>query len=232
MGRLRACGLTVGIGPGGGLTVLPKEKVTPIHDKWISDYKEDMLTALRKEAPPASPPHAISDQLPEVPGTPGAPTRLVLPNTTQVPNAVLDWWLAELGNAELRVLLYLMRRTYGFQRSADAVSLTQLSGGISAADGRRLDRGTGLHRKTVIAALEALEGRGLVERVRSVQGHYGHGVNVYRVRVEALAPPHAAEHAGGGTIAACAAPSGSNAPRYTKRLVDETRPGSGSKAPT
>ena len=48
--------------------------------------------------------------------------RLLLPNTTQVPNVVLDRWMASMTEAEIKVVLYVVRRTYGFRRTSDRIS--------------------------------------------------------------------------------------------------------------
>lgn len=43
------------------------------------------------------------------------PHSKILPNTTQVPNVVLDEWLARLSDVELRVLLVVIRQTLGWE---------------------------------------------------------------------------------------------------------------------
>lgn len=85
-----------------------------------------------------------------------------LPNTTQVPNHFLDFIASGLKPGELRVALYIIRRTYGFQKEQDYVSLSQLTRGIVRRDGTRQDTGTGLTRASVVAAVEGLERRGLL----------------------------------------------------------------------
>jgi len=40
-----------------------------------------------------------------------------VPNYTQTPNEVFDKFLSKLSHAELRVLLYIVRRTFGFHIS-------------------------------------------------------------------------------------------------------------------
>nr|MDP9472985.1 replication protein [Chloroflexota bacterium] len=52
--------------------------------------------------------------------------------------------MPQLSDAELRVLLYIVRRTFGFKREADAISLSQMVSGITTREGQVLDRGTGL----------------------------------------------------------------------------------------
>ena len=48
------------------------------------------------------------------------------PNTTQVPDAFFDVVAPELSEAELRVALYIIRRTFGFKKDTDNISLRQM----------------------------------------------------------------------------------------------------------
>ena len=57
-------------------------------------------------------------------------SRALIPNSTQIPDVILDHWMAELSGAELKVLLYIARRTYGFGRDSDHISLNQIACGI------------------------------------------------------------------------------------------------------
>jgi hypothetical protein len=50
----------------------------------------------------------------------GCSGRLLLPNTTQVPKVVLDRWMASMTGAEIKVVLYVVRRAYGFRRTRTA----------------------------------------------------------------------------------------------------------------
>lgn len=90
----------------------------------------------------------------------------LLPNTTQIPNVVLDQWMPHLSHAELRIVLYVARRTYGFGKEADAISLKQMCDGITKKDGTVLDEGTGLSRSGVIKACASLEAKGVLMKVR------------------------------------------------------------------
>jgi len=89
------------------------------------------------------------------------------PTTPPVPDEIFDEWLAVLGHAELRVLLYIVRRTFGFdKRSGDTISYRQFTEGIVTRDGRVLDQGCGVSNRTNLSkALKRLEARGLVRRV-------------------------------------------------------------------
>lgn len=90
--------------------------------------------------------------------------RSLIPNSTQVPDVILDRWMAALSGAEFKVLMYVARRTYGFGKDADRISLSQLARGIRRRDGSRLDCGTGLSRSGVKAACNGLIARGLLVR--------------------------------------------------------------------
>jgi len=83
-------------------------------------------------------------------------------NYTQIPNAVIDEYMAGLSGAEFKVLAYIARRTFGFHRESARVSVAQLAGGLVGRDGRRLDEGTGLSRAQVFVAVKGLEEKGLV----------------------------------------------------------------------
>src|SRR3712207_6398095 len=78
------------------------------------------------------------------------------PNTTQVPDQYLDELLPLLSGAELKVLLYIPRRTFGFKKSSDNISLSQMLNGIRTQDGRILDYGVGLTKKTLLQMIKSL----------------------------------------------------------------------------
>jgi phage replication O-like protein O len=88
------------------------------------------------------------------------------PNTTPVPDVLFDELLLQLDNAELRVLLYIIRRTYGFKKSSDDISIGQMVDGITRRDGTVLDRGAGLARTSVKQAI-----RGLLEKTIIIRRH-------------------------------------------------------------
>src|ERR671918_242761 len=79
------------------------------------------------------------------------------PNYTPVPDELFDEQLPDLSGAELKVLLYVIRRTFGFKRDKDTISLSQMLNGLRSRDGRRLDRGVGLSKKTLLLAINSLE---------------------------------------------------------------------------
>lgn len=81
---------------------------------------------------------------------------LLIPNNTQIPNIIFDKLMYRLGDAEFRVLMYICRRTYGFQRQSDQISYSQFVSGIIKKDGTRLDGGCGVGKNAVSLALKSL----------------------------------------------------------------------------
>ena len=77
------------------------------------------------------------------------------PTTTPVPDELFDDLMADLSEAELKVVLYIIRRTWGFKKAVDAIDLDQLEHGIMKKDGQRLDRGTGLSRRASLTPSRA-----------------------------------------------------------------------------
>ena len=128
--------------------------------------------------------------------TPAAFDGFASPNFTQVPDELFDVLMPQLSDAELRVLLYIVRRTFGFKRDTDAISLSQMVSGITTREGQVLDRGTGLSKATVARGLAGLRVKGVIlaERRSSVQR--GHEATTYHLRFKAassginqLSPP-------------------------------------------
>ena len=136
------------------------------------------------------------------------PLGLSVPNSFQCPNAVVDELLPELTGSELKVLLYIVRRTFGFQKDSDNISLSQMLNGITTREGQVLDRGAGIKdKKTVLAAIRSLEERGIIstERRRSIEK--GDEPTTYRLNLlsatqEGKTPPPVGEkpHQGGGGV--------------------------------
>lgn len=84
------------------------------------------------------------------------------PNYTQVPNELFDQLLPHLNEGELKVLLYIIRRTFGFGRQSDNISLSQMVEGLVTSDGRRLDSGVGLSKSSVARALQGLTAKEII----------------------------------------------------------------------
>ncbi len=91
------------------------------------------------------------------------------PNYTQTPNDLFDRLLPLLKESELKVLLAIMRKTFGWHKIRDAISITQLM------------KMTGLARETVIDASKSLQLNGLIKR--EVVGLPGKQNTIYELAV-------------------------------------------------
>jgi len=101
-------------------------------------------------------------------------------STTATPDWLFDDVAPELGEAPLKALLYIVRRTWGFRKSADAISLSQFQHGIITRDGRQLDKGAGVKNRTaLLRALDELEARGLIGHQDALHADGGHATTVY-----------------------------------------------------
>jgi phage replication O-like protein O len=87
--------------------------------------------------------------------------------------------MPHLSGGELKVLLYMYRRTFGFRKDSDRISLSQIAQGITTKTGRVLDQGTGLTKRHVITALKSLEKKNIIKVSRTVDETGLHAVNTY-----------------------------------------------------
>jgi hypothetical protein len=108
------------------------------------------------------------------------------PTTTPVPDEVFDVLMPQLSGAELKVLLYICRRTFGFKKESDSISLHQIAHGITTRDGRVLDGGTGLCIPSVTAAVQSLEEKGIIVREKRQSVEKGCEATIYSLK---FAPP-------------------------------------------
>ena len=111
------------------------------------------------------------------------PTRK--PNTTDVPNEILDFWMPKLKESELKVLLYVVRKTYGYKgkEDGDFISLSQLLNGVKKKDGSYQDKGTGLGRTAILSAINILEDVGLIKVVRGREKEGYRTTNFYKLAI-------------------------------------------------
>jgi len=93
--------------------------------------------------------------------------RIQAPTYTMTPNDLFDHWLPHLGEAELKVLLVIMRKTFGWHKKRDRISITQLS------------KITGLLRETVINATKSLQSKGVI--IKDVVGPNGNQETYYEL---------------------------------------------------
>ena len=96
---------------------------------------------------------------------------ILVPSAFQVPNEIIDnGWLRELGGAEVKVLLYIIRKTFGYNKIAgDQIPLSQIV------------EGTGLSRQSALSAIAVLEACKLIRVVRGKSADGTKTVNFYKL---------------------------------------------------
>jgi hypothetical protein len=104
------------------------------------------------------------------------------PNYTIVPDELFDELLTELTGAELKALLYIIRRTFGFKKDADSISLAQMMNGITTHDGHTFDRGAGLSKPTLLQALRSLQAKNIITTERRRSAQRGDEPTVYQLK--------------------------------------------------
>lgn len=82
-----------------------------------------------------------------------------IPNSFQVPNALVDQLMATMGAADLKCYLTIVRKTVGWQKPSDRISITQFM------------RITGLSNRAVITACANLESIGLITVTKDEHGN-------------------------------------------------------------
>src|SRR2546423_10454964 len=105
------------------------------------------------------------------------------PNYTPVPDELFDEQLADLSGAELKVLLYIIRRTFGFKKPSDNISLNQICRGIVTKGGDVLDRGTGLSQQSVLNALKGLIQKKAIIATKRVSKEKGNEPTCYTLNI-------------------------------------------------
>ena len=96
----------------------------------------------------------------------------LIPNSTQLPNILLDKVIPLIPEAEARCLLYICRRTFGFQKDSDRISFSQFISGIKDRRGNVLDYGAGLARASVAKGLKNLHEAGAISIRANTKGNY------------------------------------------------------------
>ena len=94
-------------------------------------------------------------------------SKLLIPNSTQVPNVLLDKVMPLLPAGPLKVLLVIARFTYGFQKGSDKIGFKQLG------------KATGLSRRSAIEAVKFLG-----ELIHVKPGGPGKGANEYSLNLD------------------------------------------------
>jgi hypothetical protein len=116
------------------------------------------------------------------------------PNSTLVPDVVFDRLLTRLGEAELKALLYIIRRTFGFKKDRDPVSFNQFLRGIITKDGEVQDEGCGIRDRTTLSkALQSLEQKGIIQSEKSKDERGENITTIYSLRFRKTSKGEAGE---------------------------------------
>lgn len=111
------------------------------------------------------------------------------PNTTPVPDIIFDRFLSILKEAELKALLYIVRRTFGFKKDRDPISFNQFIRGITTRDGRVLDSGCGIKDRTTLSkALKSLEAMGIIASDKGIDERGENATTIYCLRFKTERP--------------------------------------------
>lgn len=94
-----------------------------------------------------------------------------IPNSSAIPNVLFDYWMVILSPAEFKVLMCIARKTYGWHKNTDLISLKQI------------EKMTGLHRSGIIKNVESLVERGLLNKVKSKTSDGDDAPNRYEINV-------------------------------------------------
>lgn len=108
------------------------------------------------------------------------------PQYTQIPDEFFDHVAPFLSEAELRVMLYILRRTFGWKKESDTISTSQIEGGIIKKDGTRLDHGAHVAHSTAVRAIAGLVAKGLITQEHQSSAENGNEATLYHVRMRPL----------------------------------------------
>lgn len=106
------------------------------------------------------------------------------PHYTQVPDQLFDELLPLLSGAEMKALLYICRRTFGFKKDSDNISINQMLNGIRRKDGTWLDHGAGLSKPTLLRALKGLKAKHIIVVERRQNADEGNLATNYRLNIQ------------------------------------------------
>lgn len=93
------------------------------------------------------------------------------PNTTQIPNVILDYWINKLDELEFKILLFICRKTLGWRKRKDKIAICQICEAMGKSD------------RPVRRALSRLIKFQLVNRVMNKTGYGDNAPNSYEINM-------------------------------------------------
>ena len=94
------------------------------------------------------------------------------PNTASIPNILFDYWMPRLTDGQFKVLMAIARKTYGWNKKKDSISLTQL------------EKMTGLSRKGISRIIDSLIENNLIIKVKSKTFLGDDAPNIYEINTQ------------------------------------------------
>ena len=92
------------------------------------------------------------------------------PNYSPTPNDLFDHWLPHLNESELKVILVIIRKTFGWHKIRDRISISQLQ------------QFTGLSETSILSAIKSLISKGLI--FKNTIGPNGKQQTFYELSIE------------------------------------------------
>jgi len=97
-----------------------------------------------------------------------------VPNTSSIPNIIFDYWQSRLSLGEFSVLMCIARKTYGWHKTFDRISLS------------RIEKQTGLSRYGIIKIIDSLVTIGLILKIKTKSDQGDDAANAYEINTNCL----------------------------------------------
>jgi len=131
------------------------------------------------------------------------------PNFTKLPNVLIDEWLPFLSEVETKVLLVIMRKTFGWHKTRDRISLSQL------------EEMTGALRQAVLRATKSLAEKGII--TKTVEGKMGDQQTFYDLLVNDSNNSYQCDEHTGTSVMNTPPPSVMNTPTKETLLKENSK---------
>jgi len=95
-----------------------------------------------------------------------------IPNSAHIPNILLDYWMPRLNSSAFKILMAIARKTYGWNKEKDAISL------------RQLEEMTSLCKSGIIKNIQDLVNEGIVIKIKSKSEKGDDASNKYKINLD------------------------------------------------
>lgn len=104
-----------------------------------------------------------------------------IPNYTLVPDEVFDFLLSLLSGSEIKTLLYITRRTFGYSKESENISLKRMLKGYIDKDRNIIDNGVGLTKPSLLKTLRSLSKNKIIIKEKQFSKERGDEPTNYRL---------------------------------------------------